>query len=157
MSPRTGEAAPAFALPDAEGRIHRLADYRGRWLLLYFYPRDFTPGCTLEACALRDAWPDLEAAVLGVSLDPPARHRRFARRLGLPFPLLSDDGTVAAAYEALWRLGPWRLTRRRSFLIDPEGRIARVYGRPHPRRHGREVAADLAALIRQASPPPGSR
>ncbi len=152
-----GEAAPAFALADAEGRLHRLADYRGRWLLLYFYPRDFTPGCTLEACALRDAWPDLGAAVLGVSRDPPARHRRFARRLGLPFPLLCDDGTVAAVYGALWRLGPWRLTRRRSFLIDPEGRIARVYRRPNPRRHGREVAEDLARLTRRVFPPSGFR
>jgi len=155
--PAEGEAAPAFALPDGEGRLHRLTDYRGRWLLLYFYPRDFTPGCTREACALRDAWPELGAAVLGVSLDPPARHRRFARRLGLPFPLLSDDGTTAAAYGALWRLGPWRLARRRSFLIDPEGRIARIYERPRPRRHGREVARDLARLTPRVSPPSGSR
>ncbi len=149
MSPRPGDAAPDFRCRDQDGRLHRLADYRGRWLLLYFYPRDFTPGCTRQACALREIWPELQAAgaaVLGVSLDPPARHARFRARHRLPFPLLSDDGTVAAAYGALGRLGPWRWTRRHSLLVDPQGRVVRRYRRLAPSAHAAAALADLRRL-----------
>ncbi len=152
--PREGQLAPDFRLSDGEGVWRSLADYRGRWLVLYFYPRDHTPGCTREACALRDAhagFAALEVAVLGVSLDSPERHAAFARRHGLPFPLLSDgEGRVARAYGALADWGVLRFARRYSFLIDPQGRMARVYTRVKPVRHAGELLADLAA---RADPP----
>ena len=143
--PAEGEAAPTFALPDAEGRLHRLEDYRGQWLLLCFYPRDFTPGCTRELCGLRDELAELPP-LLAVSLDPPVRHGEFAARHTLPFPLLADDGRTAQAYGVLRRLGPWRWAARTSFLIDPTGRVQRAYLRPRPNGHAREVARDYRGL-----------
>ncbi len=125
----------------------RSQDYRGRWWLLCFYPRDFTPGCTRELCGLRDALEGLPS-ILAVSLDPPQRHQDFAARHHLPFPLLCDDGRVASSYGVLRRFGPWRWARRASFLVDPEGVVRRAYLRPHPARHGREVAEDFATLGR---------
>ncbi len=142
-----GEAAPPFALRDAEGRLHRLEDYRGQWLLLCFYPRDFTPGCTRELCVFRDELEGLPP-LLAVSLDPPQRHRAFAARHRLPFPLLCDDGGVASRYGVLRRFGPWRWTRRASFLVDPTGVVRRAYLRPRPSCHGGAVARDFAALSR---------
>jgi peroxiredoxin Q/BCP len=147
---RTGAAAPAFALPDQQGRVHRLADYQGRWLVLYFYPRDATPGCTKEACGFRDGYPllqRLQVALLGVSTDHPASHQAFADRYRLPFPLLADvDGQVSQAYGTLFRLGPLRFSRRHSFIIDPEGRMARIYRAVSPGGHSAAVVRDLRAL-----------
>ncbi len=148
-----GDPAPDFALPDQDGRLRTLEDYRGDWLLLYFYPRDRTPGCTTEACGFRDRLASLralDAAVVGISTDPAARHRAFADRHGLSFPLLADtDGTVARRYGSLWKLGPLRLARRHSFLIDPKGRIARIYRQVNARHHGDEILDDLRDLRRQ--------
>jgi thioredoxin-dependent peroxiredoxin len=128
-----GRKAPAFALPDQDGKTHRLRDYAGRPLILYFYPKDDTPGCTREACAFRDALPDFKkgrAAVLGVSVLDVASKARFARKHGLNFPLLADpDHEVADKYGA-WRkktlygrtyMGVARMT----YLIDPDGKVAR--------------------------------
>jgi peroxiredoxin Q/BCP len=148
--PREGQPAPDFRLLDGEGVWRSLADFRGHWLVLYFYPRDHTPGCTREACALRDAWAgfaELGTVVLGVSLDNPARHADFSRRHRLPFPLLSDPGgQVALAYGALADWGVLRFARRYSFIIDPRGRVARVYTRVAPDRHAGELLADLESL-----------
>jgi peroxiredoxin Q/BCP len=152
----SGEPAPAFILPDQDGQTHRLADYRGHWVVLYFYPRDDTPGCTREACAFRDDMPrlhTLDAVVLGVSTDATDRHQRFAARHGLPFPLLADtDGEVAHRYGALWRFGPWRFARRHTFLIDPTGRIARVYRKVRPTHHSAEVVRDLETWLSSQIP-----
>jgi thioredoxin-dependent peroxiredoxin len=128
-----GRKAPAFALPDQDGKTHRLRDYAGRPLILYFYPKDDTPGCTREACAFRDALPDFKkgrAAVLGVSVLDVASKARFARKHGLNFPLLADpDHEVADKYGA-WRkktlygrtyMGVARMT----YLIGPDGKVAR--------------------------------
>lgn len=145
-----GSAAPDFALPDQDGRIHRLRDYAGRWLVLYFYPRDDTPGCTREACRFRDdigTLGSLHAALVGVSVDDSRSHAAFARKYALPFPLLSDpDGRVAAAYGSLFDLGPIRFARRRTFIIAPDGRIAARFDKVDPARHAAEVGATLRRL-----------
>jgi len=148
--PAVGEAAPAFRLLDQYGKPQALADYRGRWVVLYFYPRDDTPGCTAEACAFRDDIAQLRrmhVALLGISVDNVDSHRKFAQKHGLPFPLLADPGgKVAAAYGSLWSLGPIRFARRHSFIIDPQGRVARVYRSVKPGAHSDEVIRDLAGL-----------
>lgn len=147
-----GAPAPGFALPDADGKTRRLADWRGQWLVLYFYPRDNTPGCTTEAASFRDSqarFTALQASVVGVSLDDAASHREFAAEHRLPFALLSDvDGAVAARYGALLNLGVMKFARRHSFLIDPEGRIARIYRQVEPASHVEEILADLKQLRR---------
>jgi len=150
--PVTGDPAPDFALPDETGTVHRLADQRGRWTIVYFYPKDDTPGCTTEACAFRDATDDLVAAgaaVWGISPDDAASHGRFRARFHLTFPLLADqDHAVADAYGA-WvektRYGRTYMGIARStFLVDPDGRIARAWPKVSPEGHAAEVGAALA-------------
>ena len=145
-----GQPAPPFALTDGAGNPHRLSDYAGRWLVLYFYPKDDTAGCNREACGFRDAAARLEALnarVIGVSLDGPESHRRFDAKFRLGFPLLCDTGGAAArAYGSYFGVACIRLARRHTFIIDPEGRIARVYRRVQPARHGEQIVADLQAL-----------
>ncbi|HWR76083.1 MAG TPA: peroxiredoxin [Thiobacillus sp.] len=143
-------AAPDFALPDQNGQTHRLRDYAGRWLVLYFYPRDDTPGCIQEACRFRDdigVLGDLNAAVVGVSVDAPRSHADFARKYQLPFPLLSDpDGHTAAAYDSLLNLGVARFARRHTFIIAPDGRIAARFDKVDPASHAQQVAHTLKTL-----------
>ena len=145
-----GDQAPAFELVDQYNRQHALTDYLGRWLVVYFYPRDDTPGCTAQACAFRDDFRQLQSmqvAVLGISLDSVASHQAFAEKHGLPFPLLSDEnGKVTAAYGALWKLGPIRFARRHSFIIDPENRISRIFRSVKPASNSDEVIAELVKL-----------
>jgi len=145
-----GSTAPDFALQDQHGTSHRLSDYAGRWLVLYFYPRDDTPGCTQEACRFRDdigVLGDLNAAVVGVSVDDAGSHADFARKYQLPFPLLSDpDGRTAAAYDSLLNLGLMRFARRHTFIISPDGRIAARFDKVDPARHVEEVARTLRIL-----------
>lgn len=145
-----GQPAPDFELPDAQGASRALAEFRGEWLLLYFYPKDGTPVCTQQACAFRDGYQELRGRgvrVVGVSLDDGASHRAFAEEHRLPFPLLSDpDGAVADRYGALWSLGPVRIARRHSFLIDPQGRLARIYRKVDVDTHYRQVLDDLAEV-----------
>jgi len=145
-----GSTAPDFALQDQNGTPHRLSDYAGRWLVLYFYPRDDTPGCTQEACRFRDdigVLGDLNAAVVGVSVDDAGSHADFARKYQLPFPLLSDpDGRTAAAYDSLLNLGLVRFARRHTFIISPDGRIAARFDKVDPARHVEEVARTLRIL-----------
>jgi peroxiredoxin Q/BCP len=147
---RPGQAAPDFTLPDASGEPHPLSAYRGTWLVLYFYPRDDTPGCTREACEFRDGYLEiraLDARVLGVSLDDGDSHAEFVEKYHLPFPLLSDkDGAVARQYGALWSLGPVRFARRHSLLIDPQGKLAKIYRKVDPATHTREILQDLQTL-----------
>ncbi len=148
-----GQAAPDFQLPDQYQKMHSLSDYEGRWLVLYFYPKDDTPGCTTEACNFRDdifRLRKLDAEVLGVSVDSADSHARFAEKHGLPFSLLSDDnGSVAESYGSLRRIGPLRLAKRHTFIIDPEGRIARIYRKVNPKAHSDTVIADIQSLQTQ--------
>lgn len=148
--PAVGAAAPDFRLPDQTGRLHSLADYAGRWLVLYFYPKDDTPGCTKEACNFRDDIArvrKLGAEVVGVSLDDTASHAAFANKHGLPFPLLADQGgAVAASYGALRDLMVMKIAKRMTFIIDPQGRVAQRYLDVDPDVHAAEVLADLERL-----------
>jgi len=150
-----GDAAPEFRLQDQNGKWHALADYRGSWIVLYFYPKDDTPGCTKEACAFRDnifAFEELGATILGVSLDDVASHEAFAEKYSLPFSLLSDaDAGTATDYGVLKKIVGFRFARRESFIIDPDGNIAVRYAKVDAANHSKEVLVDLEQLIRPAT------
>lgn len=145
-----GDEAPDFSLADQQGKKHSLAGYRGQWLVVYFYPKDDTPGCTKEACSLRDefaAFRKLDVIVFGVSLDDTESHQAFAKKYRLPFPLLSDSGgEIAKAYGSLGGFGPIRYAKRHTFIIDPDGRIAKVWRKVNPAEHSRELLVALNAL-----------
>lgn len=149
---QAGTPAPHFSLPDADGKTRQLSDWRGQWLILYFYPRDHTPGCTNEAVQFRDALPQfaaLKAQVAGVSLDDSASHRRFATDLRLPFTLLADtDGRVAQNYGALFNMGLMKFAKRHTILIDPDGRIAKIYRDVNTDTHAAQLLSDLKELQR---------
>ncbi len=149
-----GQPAPEFSLPGGDGQTVSLAQFRGQWVVLYFYPRDNTPGCTTEACGFRDAYPELQqtqAVVLGISTDTVASHAKFARKYHLPFLLLADiEGQVARAYGSY---GPKKFMGksdegvfRHTFIIDPQGRIAQIYRKVKPETHAQQVQQDLARL-----------
>ena len=148
--PKVGSPAPDFQLPDANGTMQQLQDYQGKWLVLYFYPKNDTPGCTKEACSFRDDLFQLEklgAKVVGVSVDDTQSHARFARKYSLPFPLLADkDGKVADSYGALTNLGLIKWAKRYTFLIDPSGKIAKTYLSVDTSRHSQEIIDDLTRL-----------
>ena len=144
--------APDFDLLDEKGNRHQLSDYQGSWLVLYFYPKDDTPGCTVEACSFRDGRDDIAdktgARVVGVSKDDRANHEKFVQKHRLTFPLLSDeDGAVISAYEAWGKkmFGKEGILRK-TYLIDPEGVVQKVYGRVTPVGHAEQVLADLLVL-----------
>ena len=151
---KVGQAAPDFNLPDQDGKQHKLADYSGKWLVLYFYPKDDTPGCTQEACAFRDdlhLLTALGAEVAGVSLDDSSSHATFAKKYHLPFPLLADTSSdVAARYGVLFNLGLFKVAKRYTFLINPQGRISKVYDKVETSRHSKEIIDDLKLLLAQA-------
>ena len=152
--PAVGDEAPAFALPDQEGKERSLAEYRGKWVLLYFYPKDDTPGCTIEACTIRDQFKDFKkigAVVLGVSTDSATSHKKFAAAYELPFTLLADTnkevvGRYGVFGEKKMMGRTYMGVRRASFLIDPKGLVAKVYEKVRPAEHASEVIADLKAL-----------
>lgn len=145
--PKVGTAAPDFKLPDQNGQVHTLQEYAGKWLVLYFYPKDDTPGCTQEACAFRDdlhQLTELGAQVVGVSVDDSASHAEFAKKYHLPFPLLADKSTtVAQSYGVLMNLVLIKAARRYTFLIDPQGRISKVYDKVETSRHSKEIIEDM--------------
>jgi thioredoxin-dependent peroxiredoxin len=145
----TGTPAPAFRLQDQHDTWISLADQKGKWLVLYFYPLDDSPGCTTEACAFRDdilAFHKLGVNVLGISVQDVASKKKFAGKFSLPFSLLADtDKSVARAYGVLSLMG---FARRETFVIDPQGRIARHYPSVDPKQHSRQLQADLKALIK---------
>lgn len=147
-----GEMAPEFELESDSGRTLRLRDYRGRRVILYFYPKDDTSGCTKEACGFRDTLPEFEsrdAVILGLSPDGVASHRRFRDKYGLNFPLLADtDHAVAERYGAWGRKKMYGREfegiLRSTFVIGPDGRVERVYAKVKPASHARQLLADLA-------------
>ena len=148
--PVVGQPAPDFRLPDQHGKLHELGEYRGKYLVLYFYPKDDTPGCTQEACAFRDdlnQLTEMGAQVIGVSVDDTESHEQFAKKYHLPFPLLADkNGKVADSYGAYLNLGVVKMARRFTFLIDPEGNIARIYLSVETSKHSKEIIDDLKKL-----------
>lgn len=148
--PKEGNAAPDFKLYDAKGNAHQLADYAGKYVVLYFYPKDDTPGCTKEACQFRDDLAQLEklgAKVIGVSVDSSDSHADFAKKYHLPFPLLADiDGKVADSYGALSHLLVIKIAKRYTFLIDPKGKIAQVYTKVDTSKHSQQIIDDLKKI-----------
>ena len=151
--PAIGDPAPDLALPDATGSIHRLADQRGRWTVLYFYPKDHSPGCATEACEFRDAHDAVQergADVWGVSPQGQASKASFREELGLPFTLLADEDHAAAEAYGTWvekeKDGKvsWGVART-TFLVDPEGRVRHVWSKVQPEGHAADVLAVLDA------------
>ncbi len=148
---KTGDKAPDFKLPDQDGKMHNLSDYLGKWVLLYFYPKDDTPGCTKEACSMRDNMANfdkMKTVVLGVSVDSVQSHDKFAKKYKLPFPILSDNEKKVVKLYGVWReknmMGrKYMGTVRTSFLIDPQGKVAKVYEAVKPEVHTKEVLGDL--------------
>lgn len=143
--------APDFSLPGLDGENHRLSDFAGKWVILYFYPKDDTPGCSIEACSLRDARDELAgygAEVIGVSRDDPSSHEKFKAKYSLNFLLLTDaDTSVMNAYGA-WgkKMFGKEGVLRKTFIINPGGEVVKVYGRVTPVGHGEQVVKDLVTL-----------
>ena len=146
--------APAFSLPDQKGKIHKLSDYLGQYVLIYFYPKDDTPGCTKEACMIRDVFPDFKktkSKVLGISVDSVESHKKFAEKYKLPFTLLSDENKKVVEKYGVWQeksmFGKKYMgTMRTSFLVDPNGKIVKIYEKVKPEIHAEEVLKDLKEL-----------
>ena len=150
--PAVGTPAPAFRLQDQHETWVSLAEHQGKWVVVYFYPLDDSPGCTTEACEFRDnifAFRKLGVEVLGVSVQDVASKKQFAAKYSLPFPVLADTGkSVARAYGVLSLLG---YARRDTFVIDPQGRIAKHYVGVDPKANSTQLLVDLMALIKPAS------
>lgn len=151
MKVKENQKAPAFSLLDQEGKVHRLADHKGEWVLVYFYPKDDTPGCTKEACMIRDNFPafkKLKVKVFGVSVDSVSKHAKFAEKYKLPFTLLADEKKEVVEKYGVWAkkkfMGrEYMGTIRTSFLIDPDGRIAKIYENVKPETHAEDVLRDI--------------
>lgn len=148
-----GDKAPTFSLPNQAGETVSLSDYKGQWVVLYFYPKDDTPGCTTEACSFRDNINRLigqDATVLGVSLDSSKSHQNFIKKFALPFDLLADEtAEVAKSYGALFDLKVIKFAKRQSFIINPQGDLAKIYRKVNPDVHVRQVMDDLKQLQKQ--------
>ena len=151
-APAEGSSAPDFTLPSQEGAPVSLKDYRGQWVVLYFYPKDQTPGCSREAHNFQVDQPkfaERNAVVLGVSLDSVDSHKKFCTKEGLNFKLLADtDHKVTDAYGSLTNFGVVKFAARHTFLIDPSGKIAKVYTSVDPLKHSAEVLAQLDGLTK---------
>jgi peroxiredoxin Q/BCP len=150
-TPQVGSRAPEFRLQDQNGKWHTLDEYRGKWVALYFYPKDATPGCTTQACEFRDnifAFDKEGAVIVGVSVDDVASHKTFAKEQSLPFTLLADpDKAVTRRYGVLKTyMGVMEMARRDTFLIDPQGKIAKHYESVDPKGHSQVVLADIKTL-----------
>jgi len=152
--PMVGSDAPSFNLQDQNGDWHTLESFHGQWLAMYFYPRDDTPGCTTEACNFRDniyAFKAIGAAVVGISVDDVDSHKEFSDKYKLPFTILADeDGKTADAYGVLRDYKLIKLASRQSFLINPDGKIAKHYEDVDPDTHTDEVLADIKAFMESA-------
>jgi peroxiredoxin Q/BCP len=150
-APAVGSAAPAFKLQDQAGKWHSLSDYKGKWVVIYFYPKDDTPGCTTQACGFRDnvfAFDKEGAVILGISVDSVADHKAFAEKHGLPFTLLADPTkAVTKEYGVLKTyMGVMEMARRDTYIIDAQGRVAKHYETVDPDGHSKVVLQDLKAL-----------
>ena len=153
-TPSEGSNAPDFTLPSQEGATVSLKDYRGKWVVLYFYPKDQTPGCTREAHNFQvdqSKYAERNAVVLGVSVDSVDSHKKFCAKEGLNFKLLADtEHKVTDSYGSLTNLGLVKFAARHTFLIDPNGKIAKVYTSVDPSKHSEEVLEELEQLQKGA-------
>jgi thioredoxin-dependent peroxiredoxin len=155
-APAVGSLAPEFKLEDQNGKSQELKSYRGKWVALYFYPKDQTPGCTTQACEFRDnifAFREAGAVILGVSVDDVQSHKEFSEKHGLPFPILADPSKETAKKYGVLKsyLGTLELAKRDTFLIDPQGRIVKHYPDVNPKGHSQIVLNDIKALQKKTS------
>jgi thioredoxin-dependent peroxiredoxin len=152
--PAAGTVAPDFTLPSQDGSSLSLHDFRGKWVVLYFYPKDGTPGCTIEAHNFQrdqEQYIKRNAVVLGVSVDSTNSHKQFCSQQGLTFKLLADtEHKVSATYGSLMNFGVAKIAARNTFLIDPQGKIERVYTKVDPNKHSQEVLAALDEVQKTA-------
>jgi peroxiredoxin Q/BCP len=154
MELKVGQKAPELNLPDENGKVHKLADYKGKTIVLYFYPADDTPGCTLEACNFRDDYLKYKAAgavILGVSPDDEGSHEKFKKKFSLPFPLLADDGHKLCEKYGVWgeksMFGKKYMgVIRSTFIIDGEGKVAEVFKKVSVAQHSKKVLSTLKEL-----------
>ncbi|EKD95011.1 MAG: hypothetical protein ACD_25C00108G0006 [uncultured bacterium] len=150
-----GDVAPKFSLLDQNGVVRTLEEFSGKWLLIYFYPKDNTPGCTTEACEIRDAWGEFKktgAEVVGISTDSVESHKKFGEKHSLPFTLLSDSEKKVVEEYGVWGMKSFMGksfmgTRRTSFLISPDGKITKIYENVLPAIHAEEVLRDIQTLL----------
>jgi peroxiredoxin Q/BCP len=146
-APSIGSAAPEFRLQDQNGKWHQLKDYRGKWVALYFYPKDQTPGCTTQACEFRDnifAFKEANAQIVGISVDDVDSHQKFSEKHSLPFPILADSNKqVVKIYDVMSFTG---FAKRETFIIDPQGVIVKRYVVSDPKGHSQTVLQDLKDL-----------
>ena len=148
---KEGIKAPPFNLPDQNDKYHRLSDYKGKWVILYFYPKDMTPGCTTEACNFRDhfqSFDNLNTVILGISKDSIGRHTKFASKYSLPFPLLSDENDSVCEDYGVWQEKSmygkkYMGINRSTFIIDPEGKIVKIYPKVNVKTHALEIMDDI--------------
>lgn len=151
---KEGNKAPDFKAMDQDGKDHKLSDYLGKWVLLYFYPKDDTPGCTKEACSIRDAWPDfkkLKMQVFGISIQDEKSHKKFSDKYDLPFTLLADPEKKIVEKYGVWGEKSmygrkYMGTLRQSFLVDPKGKIAKIYEKVNPVSHASDILEDFKKL-----------
>ena len=152
--PAVGDSAPTFKLQDQNGDWHTLGDYKGKYVVLFFYPTDGTPGCTTEACNFRDnifAFDDLNTQILGISLDDVDSHKEFSEKYSLPYPILADvEKESAVDYGVLGKFMMMTITKRESFIIDPDGLIVKHYKNVDPDKHTDEVIEELKSLQKKA-------
>lgn len=152
--PAVGDSAPTFKLQDQNGDWHTLGDYKGKYVVLFFYPKDGTPGCTTEACNFRDnifAFDDLNTQILGISLDDVDSHKEFSEKYSLPYPILADvEKESAVDYGVLGKFMMMTITKRESFIIDPDGLIVKHYKNVDPDKHTDEVIEELKSLQKKA-------
>ena len=152
--PAVGDSAPTFKLQDQNGDWHTLGDYKGKYVVLFFYPKDGTPGCTTEACNFRDnifAFDDLNTQILGISLDDVDSHKEFSEKYSLPYPILADvEKESAVDYGVLGKFMMMTIRKRESFIIDPDGLIVKHYKNVDPDKHTDEVIEELKSLQKKA-------
>jgi thioredoxin-dependent peroxiredoxin len=149
-----GMKAPDFSLPDEIGQIHQLSDLIGKWVIIYFYPKDDTPGCTTEACSFRDSWGIFQKQgimVLGISKDSISSHQKFHDKYKLPFPILSDTTHKSLSDYSAWGekkfMGKTIIgTKRMTYIINPQGNIAKIYSNVNPKSHSEEILKDIIKL-----------
>jgi len=154
---KVGEKAPNFTLLDQNSINHTLSDYQGQWIVLYFYPKDDSPGCTTQACDFRDAVEYIissKAVVFGISVDSVESHKDFSDKFNLPFSLLSDEsGEVSEAYESLRDFYVFKISKRNTFIVDPAGNIAKIYISVDPDTHSQMILKDLSLLQKATNNP----
>ncbi len=154
-TPQAGTMAPEFTLPSQDGTPVSLKDYRGKWVVLYFYPKDMTTGCTIEAHNFQRDQPEYakrNAVVLGVSVDSSDSHKQFCAKEGLNFKLLADtEHKVSGEYGSVMNFGVTQVAARNTFILDPQGKIERVYTGVNPNKHSEEVLVALDELQKNTS------